>query len=368
MLALAALSARALAGWAADDGTPAVALDVFGDADTRAAAREWRAIGSAAPPRIDGARLLAELRALAARGDVDGWVAGSGFEADAAMLSQAAAVLPLWGTAPADQARLADPRAFFAALDGAAIAHPPVAFAPPAGAGWLRKRAHGAGGWGIDRQREAVPGVYWQRERAGVPISATFVANADRAVVLGLNRQATAEVGAHPFVFAGVCGPLALPAVQAQVERALALLVPAYRLRGLGSADFIVDADGRAELLELNARPSASASLYPRLGGGSPLHAHLRACRDGELPAAPAGPVRGLRVVYARRALVLDGAGAARIAATPGAADLPATGTCVAAGAPLCTLHAEGHGDADAVEAALVQAERELLDFLETPR
>ncbi len=367
MLALAALSARALAGWAAADGTPAVALDVFGDADTRAAARAWRAIGSASPPAIDGARLLAELRALADRGEAEAWVAGSGFEAAPALLMRAAAVLPLLGTAPADQARLADAPAFFAALDRCGIAHPPVVFAPPAGGGWLRKQARSAGGWGLTRRRDAAPGAYWQRERAGTPVSASFVANADRAVVLGLNRQATVEVGEHPFVFAGVCGPLDWPAVLTQAEHALAVLVPAYRLRGLGSLDFIVGADGVAELLEVNARPSASAALYPDIGGRSPLHAHLQACRHGVLPAPPRGPARGLRIVHARRALALDGAAAERIAAWPGAADLPPAGARFAPGEPVCTLEAAG-ADAAAVEAGLVRAEQDLLHSLETPR
>jgi uncharacterized protein len=370
VLALAALSARALAGWAAADGMPAIALDVFGDADTRATARAWHAIGDPAPPRIDGRRLLAVLGRLAARGDAQAWVAGSGFEAEPALLAQAAGVLPLLGTAPSDQARLADPVLFFAALDAFGIAHPPVAFEPPASGGWLRKRARSAGGWGIDRRRDVAPGVYWQRERAGRAMSATFVANADRAVVLGFNRLATLETGERPFVFAGACGPVPVTAgVRRDVERALAALVPAFGLRGLGSVDFIVgDDDGGAELLEVNARPSASAALYPELGGRSPLHAHLRACQDGELPAVPQPHrARALRIVFARRPLRLDATGTARVAAAPGATDLPTPGTPIAAGEPLCTLHADAP-DADAAAATLQHAEQELLGFLETPR
>ena len=44
MLALAALSARALAEAAAREGLRAVALDVFGDADTRRHAADWQPI------------------------------------------------------------------------------------------------------------------------------------------------------------------------------------------------------------------------------------------------------------------------------------------------------------------------------------
>jgi predicted ATP-grasp superfamily ATP-dependent carboligase len=230
----------------------------------------------------------------------------------------------------------------------------------------LRKRTDSAGGWGIDRRRSAAPGVYWQREREGVPMSAGFVANGERAVVLGFNRQAHTEIGERPFVFEGVFGPVPVAErTRSDVESALAFLVPAYRLNGLGSLDFVPGPDGVPEVLEVNARPSASAALYPWLDGASPLTAHLLACTTGELPEVPAPThVRGTRIVFARRPLRLGEAEAARIAATPAASDLPRPGTSFAAGEPVCTLDAEGT-DADAVEAALGATAADLLHTLE---
>ena len=80
-LAVAGLSARLMAEAAAADGFEVLALDLFGDADTCAAATRWFGIGEPAQMRIDGARLLSALEVLARRGDVLGWVSGSGFEA-----------------------------------------------------------------------------------------------------------------------------------------------------------------------------------------------------------------------------------------------------------------------------------------------
>lgn len=367
MLALAALSARRLAAWAAADRVPAIALDVFGDADTRALARSWLPVGRGSPPAFDAALLLDTLAALARRGDVNGWVAGSGFESDLALLDAAARRLRLWGTAPAAQHRLADPRGFFATLAAHGIAHPPVCFEPPEGPGWLRKRAASAGGWGVDRGREAEPGAYWQRERAGPPMSATFVANGERAVVLGLNRQRTLALGERPYVFAGVAGPVAADArVRHDVEHALRHLVPAYALRGLGSLDFVVER-GRAEVLEVNPRPPASAALYPGVGGGTPLAAHLRACRDGELPGSPAigGSARALRIVYAPCGTRIDTRRALELAARPHVHDRPAAGTPCGAGEPVCTVELEA-ADALAAEAAAEAEAAVLTNLLET--
>jgi uncharacterized protein len=370
VLAVAALSARTLAQWAAQDGRPAIALDVFGDADTRRAAASWHPIGSGAA--IAGEALLAALTALARRGDVKGWVAGSGFDGSLDLLEVADAVLPRVGTAVERLRWLADPRRFFVLLDALRISHPPVRFDCPGNVdGWLRKQGGGSGGWQVRRaaRPESDRRVYWQRERRGRAMSATFVANGEDAVVLGFNRLLTRPIDEHPYVFRGVVGPVMVDeAVQRTMTAALRALVSTCRLRGLGSLDFIVGDDGRADVLELNARPPASAALYPCVDGGSPLQAHLRACVDRALPAAPVPPsdVRGVQVVYAPRAMAIDPSRAAAIAAFEGASDLPAAGQRFAAGEPLCSVAAQGPG-ADAVEQALAQREARLLQMLENP-
>jgi len=66
---------------------------------------------------MDRAALLAALAALRARGDVAGWVAGSGFEAQLELLAEAAGVLPLLGNSPETVRRARSPAAFADLLD-----------------------------------------------------------------------------------------------------------------------------------------------------------------------------------------------------------------------------------------------------------
>lgn len=370
-MAVAALSARALAEWARDDGRPVLALDVFGDADTRRAAAAWHDIGTGTGVRI-GARPL--LQALSQPG-LDAWVAGSGFEDDPDLLHAAAERLPMLGTSPAQQRLLADPRTFIGALDALGLRHPETRFeAPSQAAGWLYKAAGGRGGQGVMRATAALaePGGCWQRECAGTPMSATFIADGKRAQVLGFNRQWFVAQGDRPYLFAGIAGPLSVAdGVQADVQRALARLVPEFHVLGLGSLDFL-RADGGVLLLELNARPPASAAFYGGGPGDSPLNRHLRACRLRQLPpAAPLPPrVRGLHIVRAQRTLALGRLELGWLASQPDAHDLPSGPQTFEAGEPVCTLSGRQTRPPDAGEPAIVnelmQRESTLLRQLET--
>ncbi len=83
-------------------------------------------------------------------------------------------------------------------------------------------------------------------------------------------------------------------------------------------------------VLEVNPRPPASMALYPDVGSVGVLRAHLRACLHGELPRARRGRYpaasAAARSCYAPRALRLDEAAAAALAAWPDVHDLPHAG------------------------------------------
>lgn len=364
---VAARSARLLAEAAARDGWRAIALDCYGDADTRRAALRWERIArDDGSGRIDGPRLLDALARAARDPDVTGWVAGSDLENDPALLERGAALLPLLGTPAAAVRRLRDPRAFFATLEALGLPHPPTRFDAPADArGWLRKLAHGSGGWhirpaGDAHDRDA--GAYFQREVAGTPMSALFVATADGAQLVAVNQLVVRPLGAHhPHVWRGAVGPIVLPAGrQAALQAMLAALVPAFALRGLASLDYVQGAEMRPWLLEINPRPPASMGLYPEL----PLvAAHVAACRGEPLPTLPPieATVRGSEIVFARAAVRLAPAGADALAAAGDCHDLPQAGTAFAAGDPVCSLSARG-ADVGAVLAALAARRRQLRD------
>lgn len=361
-LAVAGRSARLMAEAAADDGYRVIALDTYGDLDTLRAAERWLPIGLPGHP-IDAERTLAALDSLRDEPGLVGWVAGSDFECVPELLAAAAERLPLLGTAPADVARLRDPQRFFAALGTLGLPHPEVRVAPPApGTGWLRKLARGSGGWHIRRAGEhaaadTAPGAYFQREQAGAPMSALFVADGRRAQRIGFNELIVRPLGALPHVYRGAVGPVALPAaLTAVIDAALDALTAHFALRGLASLDFLRTGDGWS-LLEINPRPSASMALY-----GGLMRAHVEACTAGRLPPAdpvPPGDVLGSEILFARSAFDLDAPRAAALAARTDCHDLPSAGSHFAAGDAVCTLSAAGP-DAATVRATLDRERRAL--------
>jgi uncharacterized protein len=371
-IAVAALSARALAEAAARDGFSVIALDLFGDRDTLCAATRWQRIGDSAALRIDERLLLDALQGLAERDQAQGWIAGAGFEGRPDLLQQGAKRLPLIGNDAATVRRVRDPQAFFAALDSLGIAHPAVAYAWPGDPnGWLLKDAGGCGGRHVRRAaamppNKLPPGCYLQSERAGTPMSATFVADGRRATVLGCNEQLTRAGDATPWLYAGVIGPVPTSeTVAVQVHDAVQALVHAFNVRGLCSLDFLL-ADGAIEVLELNPRPSASLELYALAVPGL-VGAHVRTCAGSDLTplSVHRSDVRGNTIVFARTALEVGERAADWLAAAPDVHDLPQPGSRFARGEPVCSVGALGSG-VGAVHAALAVRCATLLNALET--
>ncbi len=350
-LAVVGTSARLLAASARRGGFDVVALDVFGDRDTRALAQRWEGIGAARGIGFDAGRLLAALRRLAAQRGVLGWVAGSGFEARPELLRQGAAILPLIGNLPETVARVRAPAAFYDTLRRLGVDTPPTRpDPPPAPAGWLYKDAHASGGWHVRAAGEApamLPaGGYFQREVAGVPMSLLVLGDGRCWRLVGLARQIVGPLGRRPYVYRGGIGPVGVPpAARARLRRMLDVLVPEFGLRGLNGIDFMLQGE-RVLLLELNPRPTASLALFDEHTAGGLLRAHVEVCRDGALPdlaeATAAGGVRGSEVVFATRAGEITPALADWLAARPDCRDLPWAGTAHATGDPVCTVVAAG--------------------------
>src|SRR5262245_32339299 len=95
-LVVAGLSARWLAESAAQGRWRVIALDLFGDLDTRRVCAHWSCIGDRAAMAIDPT-LLCEALAAARRDGAIGWIAGSGLDTSTDLLAAGAAVLPLLG-------------------------------------------------------------------------------------------------------------------------------------------------------------------------------------------------------------------------------------------------------------------------------
>jgi predicted ATP-grasp superfamily ATP-dependent carboligase len=369
-LVVAGLWARPLAESACRAGWRVIAMDLFGDADTRRASAKWYRIGDPAAFAIDPALLHDALARAAGEAGVVGWVAGSGFEPIPEMLA-AVAGLPLLGMPCGPVRRVRDPASFFGMLDRLGLLHPEVTFAPPApSTGWLRKSAAASGGWHIQPAREddarKSTAVYWQRLQAGTPMSALFLADGERARLVALNRLVVRPLALLQCVYHGALGPIRDSKLARQLEQALALLVPAFALRGLASLDFLAH-EGRAWLLEVNPRPSASMVLHDGAWPGGLVQAHVRAVA-GALPETAARHPEHLvgdLVVYADRSCHVGPALAEELAAAADCHDLPAAGTRFASGQPVCSISAAAV-DAQALLAALDRRAAEIRACLET--
>lgn len=357
-IVVAGLCARMLAESARRAGWRVIALDLFGDSDTRGAAQRWHPVGQAATLALDPARTRAALERASFEPGVMGWIAGSGFEACPALLRTPIAGLPLIGNAAPAHDAMRMPSRFFAMLSEHGIAFPDTQMEPPLDmSGWLRKEASGTGGWHIrladsadESAHDPRDGVYYQRFCEGRPMSALFLADGRHATVLGINEQLVSRHGEHPFAWRGAIGPVQVGAPLADaVRHTVQAIVAASGLVGLNSLDFLSDGEG-CVVLEVNARPSATMALYDCDPYAPLLVRHVRACQGEPLETleveavegviAHTPPVRGQLVVFAQEDYAITPAFEDQARRLGWCHDIPVAGSAIAAGTPLCTVSA----------------------------
>jgi predicted ATP-grasp superfamily ATP-dependent carboligase len=374
-LALVALSARMLAESARRGGFDCIALDLFGDRDTRRAARAWMRIGNPGALRLDAAAAIAALRSL---GSCAGWIAGGGTEGVLSELDANARPLPLIGNGPEVVRALRAPRSFFAALASLGVAHPETRCERPADtAGWLSKDLHGSGGLHIHAATsrdfgQDGPGRYFQRICVGTPMSALVVATGNDARIVGFNELIVERLGMLPFVYRGAIGPV-MPPVRARLELTQSVheLVRHFELVGLNSVDCLLDGDA-VRILEVNPRPSASMALYDDRWPGGLVAAHVAASLHRSIGPLVAGAasgdhVRGCLVVHAGQALRCCDAAGERMLASGWAHDVPNEDAAIAPGAPVCTVSATARTVSGVRAALAIRAEEVLRGLAAQP-
>ena len=346
---IAAQSGRALAQAARRAGLRPFVLDLFGDEDTLALAEGYRPLpGRFGTGRLGGEAVLSGLEALStlSRATPLGVVLGSGFEGAPDLMARIAAHHRLIGAPPETVAALKDPFALAALCARLAIPHPAVtADAVSNRREWLLKRVGGSGGSHI-RAATAGPapaGHYHQKRVPGRAHALNVLADGHDPAVLALTEQWSTPSAVRPYRFAGALArgrdekPAVAPATLAAITEAVARLVAATGLRGLASADLLIEG---AEwwLLEINPRPGATLDLLDRRE--TPLLAgHIEASL-GRLPSVGCAPpdAAASEICYAPR----------RYAPVPSldwpdfARDRPRAGSIVARDAPLCTVTVSG--------------------------
>jgi predicted ATP-grasp superfamily ATP-dependent carboligase len=220
--------------------------------------------------------------------------------------------------------------------------------------------------------------MYLQQRVAGRPGSAVFVASHGTAHLLGITRQLVGMAWTHAaeFQYAGSIGPWHLNVAAFEDVHRAGQALARLGLVGLFGIDFVLAADGRAWILEVNPRYTASVEVVERASGVGVMAWHVAAVSgDGSALASAASPPpsrrRGAGTIRESRARGEGGGtvcghyGKAILFARqdvfvttefadwalertaipprwPELADLPRGGTRIFAGRPVVTVFAEG--------------------------
>ena len=364
---IVAIAGRMLATSARRGGYEIAVLDLFNDRDTRQLAPcSTKVIGHDQGLAGFDKHALLEAAALLAPGDAyPGIVYGSGFESDTELLAKLSQSRRLFGNSIAVIEAIKDPLRFFELLKNLAIPHPEISLTcPQTAAGWLAKKIGGSGGAHVVEAaqiKSREPGTYFQRYVDGKNFSVSFLANRERALIIGFNEPWSIALGDWPYCYLGAINCVALPAaIAARIQRDLDALVRRAGLVGLNGMDFIVDGDDYW-VIEVNPRPSGTLDLYDADCTEGLFHWHLQADR-GLLPEQlfHKKTIRAHAVVYTSQSFQL----CHTVQWPTWCSDIPEPGNVFQARMPVCMVHAEG--DDQETVTSLVRARRETcLNFIQ---
>jgi predicted ATP-grasp superfamily ATP-dependent carboligase len=361
-LLVVAVSGRALAASARRAGFVLLVADFFADADTRQIAHSccklddlrrgfrWKSLAPAL-----------EVLAESAPSPPLGVVYGSGFEDRPGLLAKIAERWPLLGNGPSVVERVKSPEVFFTELVRLGVPHPRTVIDPAAAeSGWLAKRRGGAGGSHVvtshivtshvaaastARRRSAKGRIYFQEKVEGRPVSALFAGTGTSARVLGFSEQWAAPTSRAKWRYGGAARPAELSQdLEARLTDTVERVAQCFDLKGLGSADFLVNG-GDFYLLEINPRPGATLDIFD--SEAEPLlRIHLEAVLDNRLPTA----LRNLQaaaasaIVYATEPITVS----QTMIWPDWTADRPRIGERIDKDRPICTVWARSRTKVEA--------------------
>ena len=274
-----ASSARMLAKLLVDNGYQIIAIDLYGDLDTRTYSQACFCVD-----QLEGPAFHSLLLHVREQYSVMHVFYGSGFEYYENTLNFLQQHFEVMGNSSEIISKLADKADFFNALKQLNLPYPKVCFGKlPSWSGGIYKPYSSFGGMGVVLDSEdnaSLLPYYWQEYIKGVSYSVLFVATGVDFKMIGFNRQLCQHIDDQPFVFSGIIAQIDLPLeIQHKISACLKSLTRRYALKGLCSLDFML-AHEEIYLLEINARISASAQLY----GSQVMQWHIQACVEQVLP------------------------------------------------------------------------------------
>ncbi len=361
-VAIIALSARPYVQLAKLAGWQVVAVDAFGDKDTRKWADNYIACPALLNSNIQKADIAQETNTLLvklSKFGVTHIAYGAGFEHAPSYLEALSLKtqgkkntqgIEVLGNAAETVNSVKDPQQLQQACARLGLRFTQTLMVPPdlnqqqLTKQWLVKRIGGCGGTHIKRftpDHQHGEDDYYQAFQIGLSIGALFVADGTNAHLIGVHQQWQKPNG---FIYAGAT-ILDDLAIERAMQAAVKALAAHFGLVGINSLDAIWH-DGELYVLEINPRLSASVSLY---ASDDLFEAHMATCKGQRLDMLKGLATKiksktkpkakkGYAVIFAKHHLHLPA-----IDYPEWVADVPNSYE-VEADAPICSVYAEvGH-------------------------
>jgi predicted ATP-grasp superfamily ATP-dependent carboligase len=355
------ISVRAMAESAIHSSYSVIAVDAFGDRDLKALAEAY-SLNHDFHTRYSAGALYKAGRRL----DCDAVAYTSNLENHPEILERFAEGQRIIGNSPQVIESVRSWPVLFSKLRSAGFSVPETIFTGEdrlidPDRRWLVKPVLSGGGQGIafldpGIQRSSkkanecgIPGFMLQEYIAGKPCSASFVANGDECVVLGITLQLIGEdeFGSRDFRYCGnilplpeMLNPETGRIILEQLYRLSKFVTQEYGLTGVNGIDFILSGD-RVHLTEINPRYSASMELIEQAYKLPVFHLHMRAVLHGELPAfnleakLKSSEFFGKAILFAERDSITPDTEDRH---AKGIRDVPTTGEMVRKSSPICTI------------------------------
>ena len=286
-------SVRSLVEACSRAGLDCVAVDHFGDADTRTFAKgRWVQL-DLVDERLFSQETLSAIERIVAgfqKGDAFVFLLAGGMENLGEAVEQLRCIGTVLAPTEAQRSKLRDWTFLQAAASASCIKFPQTlsqwrtlpasgvladgVLADAGGVGhelnehnWLWKPIRGAGGLKIVRGRkmsETCGDGYWQQYIAGRQLGITCSIHEEYCLVVGATKSLDANdwPGPSEFIFRGSIGPIQLTdEVEKQVTDICVHIQQQLGFSGLLQFDFIQDAEGRLWLLECNPRWTAGMEV-----------------------------------------------------------------------------------------------------------
>ena len=303
-----------------------LAIDCYADCDTLDYSVDFKQINS-----LSQSDLIPAVEYFLENYHIDYAIYGSGFEYFNDSLHYLASCLPLVGNSPATFAKLQDKALFFESLKKHNIPFPITVFSAPTSIqNWLIKPMKGLGGVGISPlSPTSTPqtSVYFQQFQAGTSGSVLFLSDGKDIDIIGFNTQ----FSQNNFLFSSVINASSLTRLQRDVlSDWIYQLSRFFLLKGLHSLDFIVN-ENALFVLEMNARPPASAQLYDANLITRHIESSFQHVR--RMPFSQS-LVSGYQIIYAKRDTCIP----SHYLWPSYCADLPQQNAIIRQNSPICSI------------------------------